>query len=283
MNGDFHYRKRLAMNLLGQALAVLATLFTLGWLLWLLWTLISHGWQALDWSIFVQDTPAPGMEGGLRNAIVGSLLLCVTGVAIGAPVGVLAATWLAEYGRGTRMAATIRFTNDVLLSAPSIIIGVFIYAVVVVTTGGFSGLAGALALAMILLPVVVRTSEDMLTLVPDQMREAAAALGAERWRLIVTVVYRAARRGMVTGILLGFARISGETAPLLFTALNNQFFSTDMSAAMANLPVMIYQFAMSPYTDWQQLAWTGALLITVSILTINLLSRLLLGGAGKEH
>lgn len=271
---DYRYLKRQFINLLGQLLAIIATLFTLFWLGWLLWTLISHGWQVLNLNTFLMDTPPPGVEGGLRNAIVGSLLMCVTGVVIGAPIGVLAATWLAEYGRGSRLAALIRFVNDVLLSAPSIILGVFIYGLVVVTTGGFSGWAGALALAMILVPVVMRTSEDILVLVPDAMREAAAALGAPRWRLIMTVVWRAARGGMITGILLGFARIAGETAPLLFTALNNQFFNTDMGSAMANLPVVIFQFAMSPYVDWQQLAWGGALLITLAILTINIISRL---------
>lgn len=272
---DWHYFKRRCTNFVGLALTTLATAFTLFWLVWLLFTLVGQGWQALDWQIFVQDTPPPGSAGGLRNAIVGSLMMCLAGVLISAPIGVLAATWLAEYGRGTRLAASIRFVNDVLLSAPSIIIGIFIYTLVVMRTGGFSGWAGALALAMIMLPVVVRSSEDMLLLVPDAMREAAAALGAQRWRLIVGVVYRAAKRGMVTGILLGFARISGETAPLLFTALNNQFFSTNMNGVLANLPMMIFQYAMSPYENWQQLAWAGALLITLSILTINVVLRLL--------
>ncbi|CBL45851.1 Phosphate transport system permease protein [gamma proteobacterium HdN1] len=271
----WQYKKRKLINFVGLSLTVVATLFTLFWLLWILSTLISHGWQALDVSMFLKDTPAPGEEGGLRNAIIGSILVCITGVAIGAPIGVLAATWLAEYGRGTPLAAVIRFVNDVLLSAPSIIIGIFIYGLIVVHTGGFSGWAGAVALAVILLPVVVRTSEDMLLLVPDQMREAAAALGAQRWRLIVDVVYRAAKRGMITGILLGFARISGETAPLLFTALNNQFFSMDMTEVIANLPMMIFQYAMSPYETWQNLAWAGALLITLSILAINLSLRLI--------
>ena len=279
----WHYFKRRLMNVVGQTLAMVATAFTLFWLAWLLITLISQGWQALDISMFMKDTPAPGAAGGMRNAIVGSLMMCLAGVAIGAPVGVLAATWLAEYGRGTVLAAVIRFVNDILLSTPSIIIGIFIYGLVVVNTGGFSGWAGALALAMIILPVVVRTSEDMMLLVPDQMREAAAALGAQRWRMIVDVVYRAARRGMVTGILLGFARISGETAPLLFTALNNQFFSTDMSNVMANLPMMIFQYAMSPYSNWQELAWAGALLITLSILAINLALRLLWRSPKKGH
>lgn len=280
---QWHYFKRLFMNYVGQGLALLATLFTLFWLVWLLTTLVGQGWQALDLSMFMKDTPAPGAEGGMRNAIIGSLMMCLAGVFIGAPVGVLAATWLAEYGRGTKLAAVIRFVNDILLSTPSIIIGIFIYGLVVVNTGGFSGWAGALALAMIILPVVVRTSEDMMLLAPDQMREAAAALGADRWRLIVDVVYRAARRGMVTGILLGFARISGETAPLLFTALNNQFFSTDMNNVMANLPMMIFQYAMSPYSNWQELAWAGALLITLTILTINLVLRLVWREPKKGH
>lgn len=280
---QWHYFKRLLLNYVGQGLALLTTLFTLFWLVWLLITLVGQGWQALDLSMFMKDTPAPGAEGGMRNAIIGSLMMCLAGVFIGAPVGVLAATWLAEYGRGTKLAAVIRFVNDILLSTPSIIIGIFIYGLVVVNTGGFSGWAGALALAMIILPVVVRTSEDMMLLVPDQMREAAAALGADRWRLIIDVVYRAARRGMVTGILLGFARISGETAPLLFTALNNQFFSTDMNNVMANLPMMIFQYAMSPYSNWQELAWAGALLITLTILTINLVLRLVWREPKKGH
>src|SRR5690554_386869 len=280
---QWHYFKRLLLNYVGQGLALLATLFTLFWLVWLLTTLVGQGWQALDLSMFMKDTPAPGAEGGMRNAIIGSLMMCLAGVFIGAPVGVLAATWLAEYGRGTKLAAVIRFVNDILLSTPSIIIGIFIYGLVVVNTGGFSGWAGALALAMIILPVVVRTSEDMMLLVPDQMREAAAALGADRWRLIIDVVYRAARRGMVTGVLLGFARISGETAPLLFTALNNQFFSTDMNNVMANLPMMIFQYAMSPYSNWQELAWAGALLITLTILTINLVLRLVWREPKKGH
>ncbi len=275
------YYKRRVINVVGQTLAFVATVFTLFWLGWLLWALLDKGFAALDWSVFTEDTPAPGVDGGLRNAIVGSLMLCLVGVGVGTPVGVLAATWLAEYGRGSRLAATIRFINDVLLSAPSIIIGVFIYGLVVVTTGDFSGWAGGLALAMILLPVVVRTSEDMLTLVPDAMREAAAALGAPRWKLIVSVVYRAARGGMITGILLGLARIAGETAPLLFTALSNQFFSLNMNEAMANLPVVIFRFAMSPFNDWQELAWAGALVITLTVLLINLLSRLLQRGQNK--
>ena len=280
---QWHYLKRRIVNFIGIALTLIATAFTLFWLVWILTTLIGKGWQALDFSMLVQDTPSPGEIGGLRNALVGSIMMCLVGVAIGAPIGVLAATWLAEYGRGSKLAAIIRFVNDVLLSAPSIIIGIFVYALIVLKTGGFSGWAGALALGIILIPVVVRTSEDMLLLVPDTLREAAAALGAQRWRLIVSVVYRAAMRGMITGILLGFARISGETAPLLFTALNNQFFSMDMSNVLANLPMMIFQYAMSPYESWQTLAWAGALLITLSILAINLSLRLFWRDAKKGH
>src|SRR5690554_6373382 len=280
---DWHYFKRRLMNQVCQALALMATLFTLFWLVWLLTTLISQGWQALDLSMYVDDTPAPSAEGGMRNAIVGSLMMCLAGVAIGAPVGVLAATWLAEYGRGTWLASAIRFVNDILLSTASIIIGIFIYGLVVVNTGGFSGWAGALALAMIILPVVVRTSEDMMLLVPDQMREAVAASGAQRWRLIIDVVYRAASRVMVTGILLGFACIRGETSPLLFTALNNQLFSSDLGNVMATLPMMIFQYAMSPYSNWQELAWAGALLITLTILAINLVLRLFCREPKKGH
>lgn len=280
---NWFYIKRRLVNILALSFAGIATAFTLFWLFWLLSTLVSQGWQALDLVMFTQDTPAPGSVGGMRNAIVGSVLMCVAGVSIGAPIGILAATWLAEYGRGTKLATCVRFVNDVLLSAPSIIVGIFIYGLIVINTGGFSGWAGALALAMIIVPVVVRTSEDMLLLVPDTMREAAAALGAQRWRLIISVVYRSAKHGMITGILLGFARISGETAPLLFTALNNQFFSMNMNDVLANLPMMIFQYAMSPYESWQQLAWAGALLITLSILTMNLVLRVLWRENNKGH
>jgi phosphate transport system permease protein len=267
------YFRRRFINTFNLGVSVLATVFGLSWLVWLLWTLVSRGLRWVDVDLFVQNTPPPVSAGGMANALVGSLLLTLVGVVVGTPVGILAATWLAEFGRHSRVAAVIRFVNDILLSAPSIVIGVFIYAVVVVPLGHFSGWAGGLSLAVIMLPVVLRTTEDMLKLVPDQMREAAAALGAPQWKVVISVVYRASLGGMLTGILLGVARISGETAPLLFTALNNQFWSTDMGRPMANLPVMIFQFAMSPYDNWQHLAWAAALLITLAILVLNIIAR----------
>ena len=267
------YRRRLAVNAFNLGVSVLMTLFGLFWLAWLLWTLLSQGLQWLGPHVFAASTPPPGEQGGLANAIVGSLLLTGFGVLIGAPLGLFAGTFLAEFGRASRLAAAIRFINDVLLSAPSILIGVFVYTVLVVPFGHFSGWAGAVALALIVVPVVVRTTEDMLKLVPDALREAAAALGAPYWKVVVAIVYRAALGGIMTGVLLAVARISGETAPLLFTALSNQFWSTDMSGPMANLPVVIFQFAMSPYEDWQHLAWAGALLITLAVLALNILAR----------
>ncbi|MGH8400578.1 MAG: phosphate ABC transporter permease PstA [Gammaproteobacteria bacterium] len=267
------YLRRRILNSFNLMVSVLTTIFGLSWLIWLLWTLVSRGLRWVDVDLFTQNTPPPVSAGGMANALVGSLLLTLVGVVVGTPVGILAATWLAEFGRYSKIAAVIRFINDILLSAPSIVIGVFIYAVVVVPLGHFSGWAGGLALAAIMLPVVLRTTEDMLKLVPDQMREAAAALGAPQWKVVVTVVYRASLGGILTGILLGVARISGETAPLLFTALNNQFWSTDMGRPMANLPVMIFQFAMSPYENWQHLAWAAALLITLAILILNIIAR----------
>lgn len=269
------YLRRRAINAFNLSIATLATLFGLFWLVWLLWTLVSRGVQYIDWSIFVQPTPPPGAAGGLGNAIVGSGLITFFGVLMGAPVGVLAGTFLAEFGRGSRLASVIRFVNDLLLSAPSIIIGVFVYAVLVATTGHFSGWAGSVALAVIVVPVVVRTTENMLRLVPDTLRETAAALGAPQWKVVLAIVWRSAKGGIMTGILLALARITGETAPLLFTALNNQFWSWDMSAPIANLPVMIFQFAMSPYDDWQHLAWAGALVITAGVLIINIVARVL--------
>jgi len=227
-------------------------------------------------TLFFKATPPPGGTGGLANGIVGSLVLTITGVLIGAPTGVLAGTYLSEFSRKSKIAPVIRFVNDILLSAPSIIIGVFVYEIVVVPMGHFSGWAGALALAMIALPVIVRTTEDMLRLVPDNMREAAAALGAPRWKVTTAIIYRAARSGILTGVLLAVARISGETAPLLFTALNNQFWSSSLNQPMANLPVVIFQFAMSPYDDWQHLAWAGALLITLAVLGLNIVARIIL-------
>lgn len=267
------YLRRRMVNTFNLGVSVLATIFGLFWLGWLLWTLVSHGLRWVDLALFTQNTPPPVSEGGMANALMGSLLLTLVGVVVGTPVGILAATWLAEFGRHSRIAAVIRFINDILLSAPSIVIGVFIYAVVVVPLGHFSGWAGGLSLAAIMLPVVLRTTEDMLRLVPDQMREAAAALGAPQWKVVISVVYRASLGGILTGVLLGVARISGETAPLLFTALNNQFWSTDMGQPMANLPVMIFQFAMSPYDNWQHLAWAAALLITFAILILNIIAR----------
>ncbi|MEQ5836331.1 phosphate ABC transporter permease PstA [Marinobacter sp. R17] len=273
MNASLYLRRRLT-NYFNLTVSVLTTLFGLFWLGWLLWTLFSNGLQWISLDLFTQSTPPPGEAGGLANAIVGSVLLTVVGVLIGAPAGVLAGTYLCEFGRGSRFASVVRFVNDILLSAPSIIIGVFVYGLIVINVGHFSGWAGGVALALIVLPVVVRTTEDMLQLVPDHMREAAAALGAPQWKVVSAIVYRAAARGIATGILLGIARISGETAPLLFTALNNQFWTTDMSQPMSNLPVVIFQFAMSPYDDWQHLAWAGSLLITVTILLLNIIARI---------
>jgi phosphate transport system permease protein len=276
------YKRRRAINALTLILSVMVTAFGLFWLIWLLGTLIGQGLQYIDWHVFTEATPPPGSQGGLANAIVGSLLLTLVAVLIGAPTGVMAGTYLAEYGRYSPIAALIRFINDVLLSAPSIILGVFVFEMVVVRMGHFSGWAGGLALALIVLPVVVRTTEDMMRLVPDEMREAAAALGAPRWKVISKVVYRGARSGILTGILLAIARISGETAPLLFTALNNQFWSSSLNKPLANLPVVIFQFAMSPYDDWQHLAWAGALLITLSILLLNIIARVFLRPQGRQ-
>lgn len=270
------YQRRRALNIFNLTVSMLTTVFGLFWLAWLLWTLVSNGLPWLGAHVFTEITPPPGSAGGLKNAIFGSLIMTFLGVLVGTPVGILAGTYLSEYGRASKLAPTIRFVNDILLSAPSIIIGVFIYEVVVISMGHFSALAGALALALIMIPVVVRTTENMLRLVPDSMREAAAALGAPQWKVITLVVYRAARAGILTGILLGLARISGETAPLLFTALNNQFESTSLTKPMANLPVVIFQFAMSPYEDWHHLAWAGALLITFTILLLNILARVFL-------
>ena len=271
------YSRRRVINWIGLSFSVLATVFGLFWLGWLLITLLSNGLQWIHPRLFRESTPPPGASGGLANAIAGSAILTAVGLAIGAPAGVLAGTYLSELGRTSRLGAVVRFVNDILLSAPSIIIGVFVYALVVLRTGHFSGWAGAVALALIVLPVVVRTTENMMRLVPDGLREAAAALGAPVWKVTIAVVYRSALPGILTGVLLAMARISGETAPLLFTALNNQFWSTDMRRPFPNLPAVIFQFAMSPYDDWQHLAWAGALLITATILAINIAVRILLG------
>jgi phosphate transport system permease protein len=267
------YARRLTKNRIWLGLSVGAAAFGLFWLVLILGTLIWNGLAGLSIDVFTQMTPPPGSAGGLLNAIAGSLVMTVLAVAIGTPVGVLAGTYMAEYGRYAKLPFVVRFINDILLSAPSIIVGLFVYEIVVVPMGHFSGLAGSLALAVIVIPVVVRTTEDMLLLVPNTMREAAAALGAPRFFLISRVIYRAARAGIITGILLAIARISGETAPLLFTALNNQFWSVNLNAPMPSLPVVIFQFALSPYEDWQRLAWTGALIITAAVLSLSILAR----------
>ena len=254
----------------------------LGWLALILGTLLFEGFRGISPAVFTQMTPPPGSEGGLKNAIVGSLIMTVLGVAIGTPLGMLAGTYMAEYGRHSKLTIVVRFINDILLSAPSIVIGLFVYVVMVVKMGHFSALAGAVSLAVIVVPVVVRTTEDMLLLVPDPLREAASALGLPRAIVIGKVAYRAARAGLITGVLLAIARISGETAPLLFTALNNQFFSTNLNAPMSSLPAVIFQFALSPYKEWQQLAWTGALLVTLAVLVLSITARVLqMGKPGK--
>jgi len=276
------YARRRAANAAALGLSVVATGFGLAWLAWILWTLVRLGAEGLTWSLFTETTPPPGETGGLVNAIAGSLLLTALGTAVGAPLGILAGTYLSEYGRDGRLGSAIRFVNDVLLSAPSILIGVFVYESMVVPMGHFSGWAGGLALAVIVVPVTVRTTENALRLVPARLREAAAALGAPRWKIATRVTYRAARAGVLTGLLLAVARISGETAPLLFTALNNQFWSLDMNAPMANLPVVIFHFAMSPFEDWQRLAWAGALLITLAVLALNVLARSLVRRRRRE-
>jgi len=270
------YRRRRIVNFITLGISMLAVLFGLFWLVWILWTLFAQGLSAISLSMFTQTTPPPGSAGGLANAIFGSLLMSLLATVIGTPIGILAGTYVAEYGRRGWLGPATRFINDILLSAPSIVIGLFVYAVYVANVRHFSGWAGTFALALIVIPVVLKTTENMLRLVPDTMREAAAALGAPQWIVISFVTLRAARAGITTGILLAIARISGETAPLLFTALNNQFWSTNMDAPMANLPVVIFQFAMSPYQDWQTLAWGGALLITLSVLTLNIVARVML-------
>lgn len=279
---QWRYLKRRFFNVFNLSISLLATAFALFWLIWILWATVSYGISAFDWALFTQGTPAPGSKGGLANAIVGSLIMVGLATLIGTPVGIMAGTYLAEFGRSGFLPALIRFINDILLSAPSIIIGLFIYEVVVASVGHFSGLAGALALAIIVLPVVIRTTEEMLRLVPNTLREAVLALGAPRWKMITLVAYRAALSGILTGVLLAVARIAGETAPLLFTSLNNQFWSTNLGEPMANLPVTIFQFAMSPYSEWQALAWAGSLLITLGVLTLSIIARSLLVKTRKE-
>ena len=270
------YVTRKRRNALMLGISALALGFGLFWLTWILATLLLEGGNALlHAALYYKMTPPPGSDGGLANAIAGSLMLVAVGTALGTPVGVMAGTYLAEYGRKSWLASATRFLNDVLLSAPSIVIGLFIYSVYVAQVKDFAGWAGSFALALLVIPVVVRTTDDMLKLVPGSLREATAALGCPQWKMILFVTYRAARTGILTGILLAVARVSGETAPLLFTALNNQFWSTNMNAPLSNLPVVIFQFAMSPYQDWQRLAWGGATLITLAVLMLNILARVL--------
>jgi phosphate transport system permease protein len=283
MNHFNLYARRRIVNAVGLGVSMLAMLFGLFWLCWILITLLDHGLPALTGTVFTQMTPPPGSAGGLLNAIVGSLMMTTLGTLIGTPIGILAGTYLAEFGQRGWLAPITRFINDVLLSAPSIVIGLFVYEVYVVHVKHFSGWAGAIALSIIVIPIVIRTTENMLRLVPSTLREAAAALGAPQWKIVGFVTWRAARAGIITGALLAVARISGETAPLLFTALNNQFWSNNMSQPMANLPVVIFQFAMSPYEDWQHLAWAGALLITFSVLTLNIVARVLFRQSATTH
>ena len=269
------YARRRASNTIALSLSMVATVIGLFFLAAILVTLLLRGGLAISPKIFVENTPPPGSDGGLLNAIFGSLAMTALAVVFATPIGILAGTYLTEYSRGSRLGEVAKFINDILLSAPSIIIGLFIYTLLVVPFGHFSAWAGAAALGLIALPVINRTTQDMLGLVPNSLREAAAALGTPKWKTMTHVIYRAARSGILTGVLLAIARVTGETAPLLFTALNNQFWSTDLGAPMANLPVVIFQFAMSPYDDWQRLAWGGALIITVAILALNIVARLL--------
>jgi phosphate transport system permease protein len=269
------YAGRKRRNSIMMGLCVAAAALGLGWLVLILGALLWNGLAGLNPAVFTQMTPPPGSAGGLLNAIAGSVVMTVLGVVIGTPIGILAGTYMAEYGRYGRLASVIRFINDILLSAPSIVIGLFVYEIMVAQMGHFSALAGAVALAIIVIPVVVRTTEDMLLLVPNALREAAASIGLPRSKMIMRVAYKAASAGMTTGVLLAIARVSGETAPLLFTALNNQFWSSDLNAPMSSLPVVIFQFALSPYADWQQLAWTGALIITFAVLALSVSARLI--------
>jgi phosphate transport system permease protein len=275
------YAARRLRNAIATVLSFAATAFGLGWLVLILGALLWKGFGGLSVAVFTQMTPPPGSAGGLLNPIVGSLILTALAVGIGTPIGILAGTYLAEYGRYDRLSSVVRFINDILLSAPSIVVGLFIYEILVAPIGHFSGWAGGVALSVLVIPVVVRTTEDMLTLVPNALREAATSIGLPRSLTITRICYRAARAGMVTGVLLAVARISGETAPLLFTSLNNQFWSTNLNAPLASLPVVIFQFALSPYKDWQALAWTGALIITLAVLALSITARALVP-SGKQ-
>jgi phosphate transport system permease protein len=278
------YRRRVRTNWIGLTLSMAAMAIGLFVLLWILFVLFKNGLSALDWNMFTQSTPAPGSEGGgLANAIVGSLMIVGLATFLSTPIGILAGIYLAEYGDRSKIAQVTRFVTDIMLSAPSIVLGLFVYALIVAQTKQFSGWAGTVALSLIAIPVVLRTTENMLRLVPGSLREAAFALGAPQWKVTTRVTLRAAKSGVVTGVLLAVARISGETAPLLFTALNNQFFSTDMSKPMANLPVVIFQFAMSPYDNWVRLAWGGALLITLTVLALNIVARVYFRDKGSQR
>ena len=281
--GTSLYGARRARNLVAQALAILATIFGLFWLAWILWTTFSKGLGSLNLALFTQMTPPPGETGGMLNAFFGSIVMSLLGIILGAPIGVLAGTYLAEYSQKSWIGETVRFVNDILLSAPSIVLGLFVYTLVVAQMGHFSALAGAIALGFIVLPVVVRTTDEMLRLVPSQMREAALSLGVPQWKVVVQVLYRASLPGIVTGILLALARISGETAPLLFTALNNQNWTTDLNAPMANVPVVIFQYAMSPYDSWHTLAWAGAFILTLFVLVVSLAARALVSRNKIAH
>jgi len=275
------YRRRQRRNTLATTLALAATALGLGWLVLILGVLLWQGFSGLSLAVFTEMTPPPGSAGGLLNPIVGSLMLTALAIVIGTPIGILAGTYMAEYGRYDVLTTVVRFINDILLSAPSIVVGLFIYEIMVAPMGHFSGFAGGVALAVLVIPVVVRTTEDMLTLVPNALREAATSIGLPRSLAITRICYRAARAGMVTGVLLAVARISGETAPLLFTSLNNQFWSTNLNAPISSLPVVIFQFALSPYKDWQALAWTGALIITMAVLALSITARALVA-TGKQ-
>jgi phosphate transport system permease protein len=275
------YSGRRSKNNVMRALAFVATAFGLGWLVLILGALLWKGFSGLSLAVFTQMTPPPGSSGGLLNPIFGSLILTILAVLIGTPIGILAGTYMAEYGRHDKLSSVVRFINDILLSAPSIVVGLFIYQILVAPMGHFSGWAGSVALAVLVIPVVVRTTEDMLTLVPNALREAATSIGLPRSMSITRICYRAARAGMVTGVLLAIARISGETAPLLFTSLNNQFWSNNLNGPISSLPIVIFQFALSPYKDWQDLAWTGALIITLTVLTLSITARALVP-SGKQ-
>ena len=273
---DRLHRRRRVVNAFNLIVSGLCAAFGLFWLVWILWTTLRHGIAAMKPGLFTQMTPPPGAEGGLANALFGSLVMSVAAILIGTPIGIAAGTYTAEFAKKKALGETIRFLNDILLSAPSIVLGLVVYTLIVRPLGHFSGWAGAIALAMIVIPVVVRTTDEMLQLVPSTMREAALSLGIPQWKVTMQVLYRSALPGIVTGILLALARVSGETAPLLFTALNNQYWSHDMSAPMASMPVVIFQYAMSPYESWQSLAWAGAFVVTVFVLLLSILSRAIL-------